>query len=235
MAKRRSRRPGKEAHPAPRIATQPSAPIQQGAGIVTPLSQGAAPSGPSRSFNSILPVLISVVSLLISSYSAFQATKSASAARDSATAATENIRVGQRAFLGVQKLTLGEVSEGQPASVEVQVENSGRTPAINMTIQSRLDYRDSALPENPDYGRSAGNDSVATVLPGASHRNIIFGERGILPADVQAFKDLKSKFYAYGLIRYEDVFGTRHTTRFCGWYNIAKKSFTFCDSHNEMK
>jgi hypothetical protein len=143
--------------------------------------------------------------------------------------------VGQRAFLGVPKLSLGAVSEGQAASVEVQVENSGRTPAINITIQSKLDYRDSAIPEKPDYGRSAGNNSIATLLPGASAPVIIFGERGLLSTEVQAFKDLKSKFYAYGLIQYEDVFGARHTTRFCGWYNIAKKSFTFCDSHNEMK
>jgi len=104
-----------------------------------------------------------------------------------------------------------------------------------MTIQSKLDYRDSPIPESLDYGQSASDASIMTVLPGASYRAIIYGERGLLPAEVQAFKDLKSKFYVYGLIRYEDVFSARHTTRFCGWYNIAKNSFTACGSHNDMK
>ena len=35
-------------------------------------------------------------------------------------------------------------------------------------------------------------------------------------------------------IGYYGVFGARHTTRFYGWYNIAKQSVTFCDVHNDM-
>ena len=105
MAKRPSRKSGKEAYPATRIATQPSATTQQ----------SAAPSASSRSVNNTLSLVISIVSLLIAGYSAYQATKSASTAR-------ESVHVGQRAFLGVQTLTLNEISEGQRASVEVQVE-----------------------------------------------------------------------------------------------------------------
>jgi hypothetical protein len=178
-------------------------------------------------WNVWLPIIISLLGAAIASYSAWQATKSAGYAKD-------NVRVGLRAYLGVQTMNFGKITEGERTKVEVIIENTGRTPAMNVTLTSRLDYRDSDISDDPDYRTQPEPESKLSILSGFSHPAIVFGERGLFKNEVEDLVNQKTRFYSYGVIQYDDVFGERHTTKYCGWYNFEKTSFTSCRNHNQI-
>jgi hypothetical protein len=128
-------------------------------------------------------------------------------------------RVQLRAYVSVKPLQAGITNFGSSMTSELQlsIQNSGQTPAIDLTNLSILLPRPYPLPENmdltipiPETQKEAG----ITLHP----READFGSiltRTVEPPQYAAIKMGIARLYAFGTINYKDVFGTAHWTHFC--------------------
>jgi hypothetical protein len=130
----------------------------------------------------------------------------------------ENAQRQMRAYVSV-KIGQKGVTNFEPnksAELELELQNSGQTPALDVSHSSILFPRPYPLPKEMDLTvpvpETAGSDT--TLHP----REIGVGfklNRTIEPPQFEAIKTGVDRLYAFGRIKYRDIFGFQHWTRFC--------------------
>jgi hypothetical protein len=111
----------------------------------------------------------------------------------------------------------------QIAELEIGIQNSGQTPALDLVTDAILFLRKYPLPETEDLTIPGTPTKTTSGLGITLHpRDIDFGttlKRKIEPAIYEGLKitDI-GRFYAFGTILYLDIFGVQHWTHFC--YNF---------------
>jgi hypothetical protein len=121
----------------------------------------------------------------------------------------------QRAWLAVKEITFSNhMRAGQIPTVEIVVVNTGRTPALDVSIVKTIRI-DVALPDGGMPRPEMPDQSVAVLGPGIE----LVGESRLTRArtelEVVTLRRRASHLYAYGIIRYRDVFEVWHYTEYC--------------------
>jgi hypothetical protein len=138
-----------------------------------------------------------------------------------------------RAYVAAKPSVKGVTNFGSvlTAELEVGIQNSGQTPAIDLTNLSVLFPRPYPLPEDMDLtiADPKTSGSKLTLHP----RDIEFGSkltRTIEPLQYTAIKSGIARLYAFGTINYKDIFGIPHWTHFCYSFDGEGQNLTKWDS-----
>jgi hypothetical protein len=168
---------------------------------------------------------------------------SARAADESAKIAAETMattraiaQTGQRPWITLN--LVGEVDVVQYPSLlnwriagVLKFRNGGVTPAVALTLQNE-ELLCETFPTEPPYGPVDDNTSRSVIGPSE-----IYATNYILNITAQDFNQLRDgakKMYLYGLIRYQDIFGTEHHTHYCLEYVPGQRIFGYASHHNEL-
>lgn len=140
----------------------------------------------------------------------------------------------ERPWLNLEIDSIRPPEKNQDWIVHTNLVNSGRSPAIEVTVNIEFSISNSPfnfpnLP-NPCKGPCQTN----TVFPGPSS----WGYAPKIPASIMTedellkIKDGKRVLVFRSRIDYVDAYGLSHVTYGCRWYDFAKSSFTTCNGGN---
>lgn len=153
--------------------------------------------------------------------------QAATAAGDAARAAERNtdalINI-ERPFLLVTRARYDVLPRTRPdgrsenvSHVHISSQNSGHSPAWPVTLGGRFKAFAKAedLPQEPDYGAIDEIQTYGIVIPPGEEREILNITHEGAEDEFSAVVTGEMFWFAYGFIRYRDIFGREHETRFC--------------------
>lgn len=142
-------------------------------------------------------------------------------------------RNDQRAWVGVEGFD-GKAEIDKRLIITVALKNTGKTPAINLTVSENATPVDAGkepplidIPVEHSQGMLFPNQLYTVPLNVTSRRT-----QGLDAHDYQLITSGAVVIYAYGTITYSDVFGRKHWTKFCS-YLAPGGGFNVCKTHNE--
>lgn len=166
--------------------------------------------------------------------------KSADAAKSAADTAATSLRIDQRAWVGLIKVSLTDgtkpVSAGKPIYINVEFKNLGKTPAYNVVGHARAT---TAIASNlwdhsvngSRYGLLQPNGDVSTtVIPFMN-----LDDYQPVPLTQEAMNQLKAGnavIYVSGWMTYEDLFRNPHWVEICYFLLRNLETFAACGDHN---
>jgi hypothetical protein len=166
---------------------------------------------------------------------AIAAKDSAEAAKTTIQVIQENMRLEQRAWVGVKsiRITPPPWKAEQKLEATVTVENTGRTPALEVRIIKRYGPRP---PSKTELSKPvAGPIQVIAVAPTNSFDSTITLSEKLSEPELQLLASGKP-YYVYGTVTYRDIFTTTiRETLFCGYYIDGFRGLQFCPIFNDMK
>jgi hypothetical protein len=155
----------------------------------------------------------------------------------------------------------GEFKDGVPFWGEVEIINSGRTPAVSLHACASLVIRRSSEPITDEFPcptppeekvrpQPGSLSIVPHIQPADTSENSTFALGSNVPLKLssqrtevspinlmlQALSDRAIKIYVYGDVSYSSIErpDVTHRTLFCGRYNSDTKGFDACEHHNRM-
>ena len=162
------------------------------------------------------------------------ADRSADAAQRTAKVTEDALLIGERPYIFVTNIRFEEPIDPEtfdyngpevwPSAI-YQLENHGRTPAT-ITAFCYESICAAALPEIPEYRQNRIHDQLRHVWGR--------GDKGTLdflfktPIDGQVLNDIHigtRELFAYGYVKYGDIFGRVNTVGYCWRYNVNLKQF----------
>jgi hypothetical protein len=144
---------------------------------------------------------------------------SSKAAVDSVVALRERTAQQMRAYLTV---VVGAVSLYQDRLENIKFEgkallvNGGHTPARKVSYRAKAEILPIPLPDNFEF--ALPNKEIGGAMVGAGQNATISAmlEKFVQDIGVEDIKrGANRSLYLYGSISYEDIFGAKHTTKFC--------------------
>lgn len=157
------------------------------------------------------------------------------AAEQGAQTAAQTMKVSQRAYVGVTKVTLNRpVRHFNEATIWIFIENKGLTPARNITIRSYRGYSNITVDEF-SYDPLPDLPSQAVLLPG-SKAEATMQTASFPEAFRESYFKQGHRLYIWGIIEYDDVFGDHHRTLFC-YFNLSpdNTALHLHSSHNMLE
>jgi hypothetical protein len=160
-------------------------------------------------------------------------------AADSLNATIANSNLDQRAWVSVIGIQ-GTPAIGQPWVITLFAKNTGKTFAKHFSFtaveEGRVDRK------TPDFNRDRRPkaESISLLAPNGEYvsKNVVSGE-GSVPfrtnPDQSSLDNIKSGYYvqfAYGRMRYQDIFGQWHWTTYCFKLN-RQIAWENCHEHND--
>lgn len=147
----------------------------------------------------------------------------------------QNVHLEQRAWVSAL-MSLRQFKAGEPILADVVTSNSGKTPAlhVDVTTEVLLAVPSSEPPRNGSTARQSQDEQARNLAPQAAMR-ITVGKKVEIAAE--DFKKIDAGLLQYtlsGVIRYADIFGNCHETRFCGFIDPASKAILNYKTGNEM-
>ena len=150
-------------------------------------------------------------------------------------ASIEISRNDQRAWLGIAGIQILSFQAGQKISINIPLQNSGKTAAVNVRTRSFVHLTNA--PINAASFSAKSNEpfrSHMTIFPNITNANIsIVSPWPLNEAQSTAIKNGNQLMYAFGEISYRDVFDRLHHTYFCGVYSQATpNNMQYCNEYN---
>lgn len=148
-------------------------------------------------------------------------------------ASIEAARTDQRAWLGFVE-AISDATVGRPFSVRCTIKNSGKTPAIKVSVASVL--QPVRTNERPDFTTKAQPAPQVVIQANA----VMYNDKSAtheLPLTQPAFNQLMSGdmvIHVFGTISYDDVFGFHHWSQYCVHLDFETKSFPNCKEHHAV-
>jgi hypothetical protein len=139
----------------------------------------------------------------------------------------------QRAWVGIGDAMVTEFEVGKPIKVEIQISNSGKTPALFVERATVRQLSNAPmLTVNTPRDVNATKFEPATSIPPQGHYMI----RVQFPDSVGMIKSKIQMFYIFGEVRYQDVFKRSHSTQFCVYIADPDnpRQMSYCPMHNGM-
>jgi hypothetical protein len=124
-----------------------------------------------------------------------------------------------RAYVGVGPAEITEVGDSnQPMVVRLESTNYGQTPALRCDIKASLNVlpyplTDSSILPDPEWDKQAAVMYPKEANPQVKFVIITLSEEE--RREVFSNRKAKKAVYVHGMITYNDIFGQRHSTRFC--------------------
>lgn len=147
----------------------------------------------------------------------------------------EICRADRRARLGIARVDFRGVHAGQKIEVNMPIQNSGKTAALDVRIRS-LAYvapvaTNAAKPSPNGHEPFKGH---ITILPNTTNAIItLVSPRTLSEDEASAIQNGALIMYIFAEIRYEDIFGHPHHTYFCAKYATdTPRALQYCDEYN---
>jgi cytoskeletal protein RodZ len=171
-----------------------------------------------------------------------QAERSAKAGETSASTASQALHVSERAYVHMRAHLTKSPAAGETPQISISIFNSGRTPAVQLTPNSRAIIHSG--PPTPDLavelarttafaGPSSMWQSVATLAAGQTEEVPITMPRALTQAEFDELIQGKAWLYIFAIASYKDVFQQVHNTEICSIYYPALKFLGDCHEHNK--
>ena len=165
------------------------------------------------------------------------AKRAAGAAEKSAETARRSLEIAERAWVGLKSMRLvKELTPGEKMTIEIVVENTGRTPAKQIRVIRGIRPSNKRLTDKPHFRKSDRPGSIGTMLTSGILRGYI--STNVLPAEtIEKIKKGGILIYVYQAVTYFDVFDRPHETQIFGLFTPKKgnrEMFEVCDHHNQM-
>lgn len=135
-------------------------------------------------------------------------------------------------FIALKEINGKIVAVGQQLVVETTFVNAGRTPAFDLTVESRIAFRDQPLLEDPTYPPAETQASVGTLTPGLQTRQLVTTKRPLSQEQLDAVNGKQIFLYVYGRASYKDAAGRPFTMKFCSYYFPELRALANCPQHN---
>jgi hypothetical protein len=148
----------------------------------------------------------------------------------------ENVRtfrLDQRAWVGVKEIILrGQMRPGSELFAVIQQQNTGKTPALEVTINHTVTYK-KPTKELLDKFPKIGTFGKIAMAPNGTFASVQIFSLNLNEAEIKKINE--GNPYVYGRIFYKDVFGESHQTWFCSFYSPdIFPALRFCDTLNYM-
>ncbi|HEV2399280.1 MAG TPA: hypothetical protein VGS27_20200 [Candidatus Sulfotelmatobacter sp.] len=198
-------------------------------------------------FTQIAGLLVTLIIAAATFLSAMAAKDAASASNEQAKAAWKNIeltsknidltvetfRKDQRAWIGPAQHGPINISPGSPLTIEIIVQNYGKTPALKFESHSWLLDHATGSPPNFAVAPRSRVSSSDVLYPGMQI-SLIPSTQGqkITAEQVAAFQSGKRTLYVFGDLSYNDVFGSAHRSTFCLYLEPTLKGLLTCSTYN---
>lgn len=175
------------------------------------------------------------------------AEQSSGLSEKSVTASIQQFRLEQRAWVAVGSVTVPEyregnkpvyLKEGEKAVFEVNLLNSGKTPALNVSAISAYTILPRGFEFSPNYPPPAQTmRSKAVIQPGQPYLFPTSPSRGPLEkAFIDKVKAGDFVIYVFGEVKYADVFWPRtkrHITHYCLFLSPSLDQLHPCAAYND--
>lgn len=132
-------------------------------------------------------------------------------------------RTVERPWLGPAKIEAGYLKSrgiippNEPFPIEITLRNSGKSPALRVTIRAESDINQTwTKPDAPPYSQLAIWELVGAIAPGESHPYWM-GAQAVHPDDCGGLERGSLLYAVWGEVRYTDAFGNEHVTKFYWW------------------
>jgi hypothetical protein len=165
--------------------------------------------------------------------------KSARAAQASAETAIKALHVSERAYISATPEPKSTLKAGEKFTIGIDLFNSGKTAALDVVGSTKGLSVPSELTVDAAYKLSQTliTKGVASKTPvfagGHLEQNM---DSGILSdQDVLEITSGAKTYYIFVDIEYVDVYGKRHHTRTCAFYNSRTTHLSPCDSLSIME
>jgi hypothetical protein len=124
-----------------------------------------------------------------------------------------------RAYIGIEPTFINNFKPGDITSVSFKAENFGQTPAYSVMPYTHLAVLPYPLPVNYpfpfDPPSNTQFESIGSAYPHAPITTGVSMGRALTEQEVRAILDgTRVRLYAGGIIRYKDIFGGPHCSRF---------------------
>ncbi|SRR5258708_6789126 len=144
-------------------------------------------------------------------------------------------RNDQRAWVGITGIQIRTLQPGQKIEMNMPLQNSGKTAAVDVRTRSFVHLSDTPL--NVSAFIANRNDQFKppmVIFPNIADANItLVSPLPFSEVEITAIKNGRKFMYAFGEIRYKDVFDRPHHTLFCGMYaSDTPNNMRFCNEYN---
>jgi hypothetical protein len=146
------------------------------------------------------------------------------------------LRLDQRAWVGVTNIANISIEDGKSPAFSVIVSNSGRTPALHTRVHIGIEPTDTSnlaffVPVDPV---PPTRESVVAIQPNQATVISAPPDAPPIPTSyIQALKAGTGTAFVYGVITYEDIFGTPHRTTFCALIVPDLHNWQWYSDYNE--
>lgn len=128
----------------------------------------------------------------------------------------EALKITLRAYVSVDSVVSSGVTVGSRPGCHIVIKNNGQTPAHDVVCYSSVNVLEVPLVEVPTQEPPAGIPvSRGTLGSKAPSRFDSQRSTALDESEVEALRVGVAALYCIGGVRYRDVFGDEHTTRFC--------------------
>jgi hypothetical protein len=142
-----------------------------------------------------------------------------------------NFKADQRAWIGFTEMSITTLKAGEPLRTDVKLLNSGKTFALDIEmpggVQTSWTGFDDARRQFSQRAPSFVSHSKV-LFPGITVNSPAETVEKFTDDQVRAVINGTLKVFLFGDIKYRDIFGGRHTTRYCGHYVASTGRFEDC-------
>lgn len=153
--------------------------------------------------------------------SAKAAEESAKAAMESAELTKESLTIVQRAYVALKSIDVDWIANpNQTPAFRIVLRNAGSTPAIAGVFSAEcrlIDPQSASGPSVPPYSRSP--QICIAIAPHDEFKHTIV--QPLNDGELFAIRGNRKVILIWGVLAYEDIFGAKHTSRFCAVYSNA--------------
>lgn len=184
--------------------------------------------------------IAAAITTIVAGYAYVESRRQADAAWDQVSTARETEHKQLRAYVSVKVPNpIRNFGPNQTAELEIVLQNSGQTPALDTVVTGILFLRPYPLPDAMDLtipNSQTKTESGRGITLSPRDENVgIRLEREIAPAVHDAAVEGKiARYYAFGTVRYRDVFSIEHWSHFCiSFYGEGLKRWDYCPRYND--
>lgn len=157
--------------------------------------------------------------------------------RDSLNASIESARLDQRPWITFDGFEMSEEPTlNKEVTVTLKVINTGKTPGLDLTSQSRLASWN-VEPPPAVFVAPASAPSKGILAPGVTTVTFTTDPLSLTNSDqLDAYTSKQNRIYIEAIVRYSDAFGKSHWTKVCAYHasGMPLTTFQYCEHGNEI-
>lgn len=183
-------------------------------------------------------------SLKIAKQSADAATQTAAASQQMAAHAFATARAQLRPWVTLRSVAISNIAEPTghphpPTGAEVtnpnkgpyvgfEFVNIGPTPALDCEVWYAISFQEFPLSRRLPRHKPTTHPSRSAILPGVVIQKALELPTPLTGAEISGLRDATRAVYFYGWVKYADIYGERHITRFRLFHNRHSGEIGLC-------